>query len=94
MSKTKSELSRAFSSVADAIIASGAYRATKFLSPRLTVKATRRHRVNRRDRRVELLFTYGQPNHEERSFVSRCRRAGEPLPVKKVQLKFKAARRA
>jgi hypothetical protein len=65
------------------------YKATKFLSERLVVKATRRRYGGKivKNGSVDIVLTIGRPNYEEREFVKKCKKAGEPLPVKKVQLK-------
>jgi hypothetical protein len=34
------------------------------------------------------VFTIGKPNYEEREFIKKCKKAGEPFPVKKIQVKF------
>lgn len=69
-----------------ALMGPGAYRATKFLSPVMVVKATRPHRFDRRSRGQTVVVTVGKPNYRERRFLKACRKAGEPLPVKKIQL--------
>jgi hypothetical protein len=63
-------------------------RATLFVSPQLTVVATRRHKADRRSRRTEILLTVGTPNHRNREFVKAATKVGEPFPVKKLQLQF------
>lgn len=70
------------------LLESSAIKATKYLSEKLTVKGTFRGRVTARARTAEILFTVGAPNYAEREFIKQCRKAGEPFPVKKVQLKF------
>jgi len=64
----------------------GARRAVKYLSPTLTVTATRRHRSSKRDWRREILLTVGRPNYAARQHIKACQRAGEPFPVKRVHL--------
>jgi hypothetical protein len=63
------------------------YRATKYLSDKLTVKATRQHKFNRHQKQATFIVTLGRPNYAERAFIAKCKKAGEPFPVKKVQLK-------
>ena len=83
------------SSVANAVAACtdalgpGVYRATKFLSEELVVKMTRRHKKRSRGRCHEAVLTIGKPNYAERQFIRACKKAGEPLPVKRVQLKLR-----
>lgn len=68
-------------------------RVTKFLSPALTVKATYRGKRDGRERRHIVSVTFGPPNYAERQFIKDCQSAGEPFPVKKLQI-YAPARRA
>lgn len=61
--------------------------ATKYLGSKLVVRATWRHKPKKSNTREELVLTYGRPNYLERRFIEACFAAGEPLPVKKVQLR-------
>lgn len=79
---------RYFSEVARALLISGARKATKFISKTETIKATHHGRPRRRDRRQEIVFTFGAPNYRERNFIKTAVKAGEPFPIKKVQLQF------
>ena len=76
-----------------AVIRNPVYRATKFLSPDLVVKATRPHKFSRRARSETVLLTVGKPNYAERLFVRQCLKAGEPFPVKKVQIRVEHPKR-
>lgn len=70
------------------VLFGGAKKATKYISPRLVVKATLHgKKIDRRCGQVHIVLTYGSPNFAERKFIRQCRRVGEPFPVKKVQLK-------
>ena len=86
------ETAQHFSRVAAALLGSNAKKATLYLAPNLTVKATRKHWgktiEDRRDSRADIQFTAGAPNFEERLFIRQARKAGEPFPVKRIQLKF------
>jgi hypothetical protein len=73
-------------SVIKAILQTGAHRATRYVSPDFTVKATRPHRPDKRSNRVTLVVSFGRPNFAERLFIRRCEKAGEPFPVRKIQL--------
>jgi hypothetical protein len=45
---------------------------------------------------LDLRLTIGKPNYSERKFIKQCIKAGEPFPIKKIQLKYwlkKKARR-
>lgn len=74
--------------VVEALLESGARKATKFVSPDLTVKATHQFKPRKNDRLTEVRLTFGQPNYAESKFIAKAIAAGEPFPVKKVQLKF------
>mgnify|MGYP001581956044 CR=1 FL=1 len=65
------------------------YQATKYCSPALTVKATRPRyqRKLRNGRALSVIVTIGKPNFTERQFIKVYQRAGEPFPVKKLQVK-------
>lgn len=63
--------------------------ATKFITPKLVVRAHRitiQGRIDRRERSVDIRVKIGIPNYHERLFVKDCIKAGEPFPVKKVRL--------
>lgn len=87
--------------VVSALLASNARSATKFLNEKLVVRVSRPvykgklDGAGKRARRVGLVLTIGEPNYEARDFIKKCKRAGEPFPVKKIQVKFppKAKRR-
>lgn len=69
-------------------VLNGEYRkATKYLSPTLVIKATLRGKRDRRNSADTVLVTVGSPNYLERQFIKNCKKAGEPFPVKKIQLK-------
>lgn len=74
--------------VCEACLNLGAKKATVFLSRTLVVKATRRLKPYKRARTTELVLTIGAPNYAERQFIRACDKAGEPFPVRKVQLKW------
>lgn len=69
-------------------VISGARKATKFISPTLTVKASRIHKLDRRSRAESYVVSVGKPNYKEREFIKACKDAGETFPVKRIQLKF------
>ena len=75
------------------LLASGAVKATKYLSLKLVVKVKRKEFVGRANPRLtELHVTFGVPNYEEREFIKACRKSGEPFPAGKIQLKFAKAK--
>lgn len=73
--------------VVEACLEGGFRQARKYVSPELVLKATRQTKPDRRNRGQTLLLTIGRPNYYERRFVKLCLKAGEPLPVRKIQLK-------
>lgn len=81
-----------------ALLASGARRALLFVNAKETVSVSRRvYRIRGRKphfgaRGIDLVVTIGKPNYQSRAFLKKCRVAGEPLPVKKVQLQFLTGR--
>jgi hypothetical protein len=68
----------------------GAYKATKYISERETLKATRKRYKGKiyKGHAVEIMFTLGKPNYLERDFIKTCKKAGEPFPIKKIQVKL------
>ena len=76
--------------VVRSLLRTGAFRATKFLNESATIRATQLGRPRKNARARSVLVTFGSPNYAERRFIRRCKAAGEPFPVKKIQLKFKA----
>lgn len=77
----------AFSDTIEALLRSDGRKATKFLNASTTVKATRLHKPRKNGRGHTIVVTFGAPNYAEREFIKACKKAGEPLPVKRVQLK-------
>ncbi len=75
------ERSAVFSQLAECILEGGAYKVTKFLSPKLTVKATRKRYKGKilKGHAVDIVFTVGPPNYEEREALKRAKKAGEIL---------------
>lgn len=62
--------------------------ATFFWSPTEIIRVTRIWRTTRRAEQESFVLTIGRPNFAERLAVKALRKAKEPFPVKKVQLKF------
>ena len=61
---------------------------TKYISPKLTVKVTRRKFRRGGTDHNTYLTTFGAPNYVERLFIKDCVKSGVPFPVRRVQLKF------
>ena len=86
------ERSAVFSELAECILIGGAYKATRFLGPKLTVKATRKRykgKIDKREKQIQIMFTAGPPNYEEREAIKRAKKAGEILDL---QVKIPAAK--
>ena len=62
-------------------------RVTKYVSKNYTVKVTKHGRWDNRDHQEIYLVTLGKPNYAERNFIKQAIKAGEPFPVKKLQLR-------
>lgn len=78
---------KVFAQVCGALAASDAKTATKYLDEKTTVKATWRFKPNNKHSREEMIVTFGTPNYLDRIFIKKCKKAGEPFPIKKVQLR-------
>lgn len=66
----------------------GVRQATYYRTPNAITRCTRQFPIDRRCSRETFLVSIGKPNYYERRFIKACLKAGEPFPVKKVQLKF------
>jgi len=83
------EKSKVFAELAECILVGGAYKATKYLNEKLTIKATKkRYKKGVVHGALDIVFTVGKPNYVERDFIKKCKKAGEPFPVKKIQVKY------
>ncbi len=78
----------AIAKVAESVLEDGVKKATCFLSKDFVVRAVRGLKPDKRSRCHSFLVTFGKPNFGERQFIKSCIKAGEPIPVRKVQLKF------
>lgn len=77
---------KVFSAVLGALVASDAKTAIKYLSPKLVVKATWHNKPSGKNRTEHAVVTFGVPGYKQQRFIDVCLKAGEPFPVKKVQL--------
>lgn len=80
--------------VVEALLSNNARSATKYLDKNYVVRATRPMSKRRKrpldrvtSRSLTVLVTLGRPNYRERLFVKSCQKAGEPFPVRKIQLR-------
>jgi len=74
----------------EVLLRTGAWKATKYISEKSMVRAVRTltNKKILKYGNIGIVLTLGKPNYEEREFIKACKKAGEPLPVKKVQLKY------
>lgn len=80
-----------FSELAEIILEGGAVKATKYYDEKTVVTATRKcfgGKIDKRSRIAEILFKVGAPNFKEREFIKQAKKAGEPFPIKKTQIKW------
>jgi hypothetical protein len=64
-------------------------RATAYISPKLTIKATAQRKQRKSgDKSVTMLVTVGAPNFAERRFIKVCQKAGMCFPLRQIQWKF------
>ena len=64
-------------------------RATKYVSENFVITATRKRyggKILKRNN-VDIVLKIGRPNFAEREFIKDCKKAGEPFPIKKIQIK-------
>jgi hypothetical protein len=78
-----------YNEVCESIVNGGAIKATKYITPKFIIRATRKlfgKKITKGN--IEMIITIGKPNYAEREFIKLCQEANEPFPVKKVQLKI------
>lgn len=61
----------AIAKTVEALLRSGARKATKYVGTKATIKATRRFKPRARDRQTDILVTFGAPNYAERRVIKR-----------------------
>lgn len=75
--------------VVTTLIYNKAVKATKFINEKLIVRAVRKTFDKKiQPGNIEVILTIGKPNYVERDFIEKCKKAGEPFPVKKIQIKL------
>lgn len=79
------EIQRQVGRVVASLVASDARRATKYMSEKLVVRATRpRFKRSNDARGSQIVLTIGRPNYNEQKFVKWCCKAKEPFPIKSI----------
>jgi hypothetical protein len=76
-----------FATVCGALTVSGSKTAIKIMDEKTIVKATWRNKPSGRNSREEMVVTYGAPDYRTLVFIKKCKKAGEPFPIKKVQFR-------
>lgn len=73
------ERSNACAEMVEKILVDGAYKATRYLGDKLTVKATRKRYKGklRKGENVDIVLTIGKPNYEEREKIKWAKKAGQ-----------------
>lgn len=75
--------------VLDYVIAGEAVKATKYMAPNHIIRASRKTYKGKFGRgNIEIVLTIGKPNFLEKEFIKKCKKVGEPFPIKKIQLKL------
>ncbi len=77
------------STVVFELLKNSAIKATKYISDKEVITATRKtFREKIRKGNIEIVLKIGRPNYFEKGFIRACKKAEEPFPIKKIQLKF------
>lgn len=75
--------------VGDVVTGVKVRRATAYIGPSLTMKATAQRKQRKSgDRSVTVLVTVGRPNFAERRFIRVCQKAAMAFPLNQIQWKF------
>lgn len=79
----------ALTKTVEILIRTEARTATKYLDEKTIVRASRKVFNGKLSKgNIEIILTIGKPNFKEREFIKKCKKVGEPFPVKKIQLKL------
>lgn len=78
-----------YDNLIETLVEAKAWKATKFISEKEIIRAVRtRYKSGFNRYTLEITITRGKPNYREREFIQACKKAGEPFPIKKPQLKY------
>jgi hypothetical protein len=89
--KSKQDYEYAMKKLGEAVgdtISGNVRRATAYISPKLTIKATAQCRQSNGARYHTCLVTIGTPNFVERRFIKVCQKAGMCFPLSQIQWKW------
>ena len=76
-----------FAKVVSTLVNSDCKTAVQYIDTKTVVKATWKHKPDGRNRSETIILTFGAPGFREAAFIKSCVKAGEPFPVKKIQLR-------
>ena len=85
---------REFAKVISTLVVGDCRSVVRYLTPKLVVRATWRHKPRSNHTREEMVVTYGAPNYREAIFAKQAVKAGEPFPIKKIQTRAWPKKRA
>lgn len=95
--KIDKQVCQAVGRVVEVLLDGVAYKATKYLSTKLVVNATRKLYDGKIPPKnfssIDIVLTIGKPNYDQREFIKDCLKAKEPFPIKGVILKFPPEKR-
>lgn len=90
MSKKYTAYTSTIGATIENLLKANAWKATKFISEKYIVRATRQLERKKLSNvgNLEITLTIGHPNYEERDYVRMCKKAHMHFPLKNVWLKF------
>lgn len=78
---------KVFGQVCGALQASSAKSAIKIIDEKTTVKATWRFKPDGRNRREEMVVTFGAPDYEVAQFIKKCKKRKDDISLREMQFK-------
>ena len=84
------QIDKAIVEVVNALSGLKVYSAAKYLSDKLVVRISsvrQNGKLRAKNQNLQAVLVIGRPNFAQREFIKSCKKAGEPFPVKHVQLK-------
>lgn len=87
----KKDIEKFAGKVVEALLFTESRRATKYVSDKFVITATRRvfkGKIDKRDKSIDVVMKIGKPNFAEREFIKKLKLVKEPFPVKKIVLNF------
>lgn len=86
---TDKRVINAVGAVVFSLLKTNSHKATKYLSDKLVVNATRKLYQGKvmKKASIDIVLKIGKPNYAERKFIKLCKEAKQPFPLKYPQLK-------